>query len=110
MALQNRDVMNLRASPPEERKAELPARSPERDGDLVALLRALARHGLADGDWVCSLRTRVTGRLALERDHARPSVVVRTDLGCFHAAAAGGDVGRLSEWQRCAPQMGPFSA
>jgi hypothetical protein len=72
------------------------------EGELTALLRALTRHGLTEGDWVCSLRTRVTGQLALERRADHPRVVVRTDLGCLGAAIAT-DTGTLAEWQRCSP-------
>ena len=70
--------------------------------ELTLLLRALARRGLADGDWVCSLRTRVTGQLSVERGGIHPRVVVETDLGCLSAGTCD-DCAALSEWQRCAP-------
>ena len=54
--------------------------------EMVALLRALTRHGLREGDWVCSLRTRITGQLAVERGAGQPWVVVQTDLGGLRAA------------------------
>ena len=79
-----------------------------REDELVVLLRALSRHGLREGDWVCSLRTRVTGQLAVERLGEQPRIVVQTDFGCVDAAGPGPSASAsasLKDWQPCPPSF-----
>jgi hypothetical protein len=83
-----------------------PTRGPNQEDELVVLLRALSRHGLREGDWVCSLRTRVTGQLAVECRGEQPRIVVQTDFGCVDTALP--DHSRsasLADWQPCAPSF-----
>ncbi|HUN91269.1 MAG TPA: hypothetical protein VMU33_04375 [Burkholderiaceae bacterium] len=86
---------------PERRRDTRDAAPSRREDELVAVLRALAQHGLREGDWVCSLRTRISGQIAVDRAAEHPALVIETDLGILRAASDA--CANLAEWQRCAP-------